>query len=214
MKCPNCNQDVTPGASHCWNCRYSFIDGTRPVVVAYVNPKIAVEQPSPNVQPYAELTQPADTNPTQASYIEPQVITRNPTEVISNVPNSPYESGYDNTSAYISSAISVDAPAQSALPADVNERHIFRGALAIASIMFGLIGLLVSIVPVYGILLGMFALGLGIIAVTSKHKILAIIGIILATFVFGLSIFIWTYQKYYEKNQPSTATYTPVVPIN
>ncbi|HUA13209.1 MAG TPA: hypothetical protein VL989_01785 [Candidatus Sulfotelmatobacter sp.] len=92
---------------------------------------------------------------------------------------------------------------------DLGRSHKDSGA-AVASFTFGVIGLVVWLVPIAGLIIGVIALVFGIIGKSSRKKVLAFGGMSLAIIAIALSVVSWviTANNIYKNKSVSPLTYS------
>jgi hypothetical protein len=181
MICPNCHQQVSPGATFCGNCGFN-LNNNQPV------PALNNAQQTPNAPPQVTTpvaqtaNAPATTSP---SVPQPAVTTTQP---LAAVPPAASQPAYDGASGAAFVGNTVTSSSYNTSLADESMQHNSKGIIAF---VLGVLGCIGWLIPLVGVTLGVLALAFGTMALKSKKKVFAIIGIVLAVPVIAVSIFFW-----------------------
>jgi hypothetical protein len=180
MICPNCHQQVSPGATFCGSCGFKLNNNQPASTLNYT-------QPTPNIPPQVvtPVAQIVDTPVTTGlPVLQPVVTAAQPSTPLQPVVSQP---AYDGaTGAFVDNTVASSSYNTSL--ADENIQHNSKGIIAF---VLGVLGCIGWLIPLVGVTLGVLALVFGTIALKSKKKVFAIIGIALAVPVIAVSIFFW-----------------------
>lgn len=231
MTCPNCHQEINPGASFCGNCGRQLATSSQPpqntILAQPAQSNVMPYPPVPTVPgPTSPITGIPSASPTFPPGPQPQAAEWYNGETSGSQPSSePSQSGVATPPSQPSMPLPQLQPAtgqiegpsinnSAATPVQFNTPPVLaesqQSTKAIAAFVLGIVGCVGWLIPIVGVTLGILAIVFGTISLKSPRRVLAIIGMVLAVPVIAISIFFWVKgtQQYLKTHSSSTGSST------